>query len=165
STAISQRRDPTTGELKPVDADDTCLLMLELADGTPCQVSLSSVAYQGRGHWVEVYGDRATLILGSSNQKDYIYGFTLQGAKFGESLSQLEIPQRLEFPQTYPDGRIAAFMRVVDAWVESIENYPEQPTVPTLREGVYSQLLIDLTHQSHTTNNWVEVISELQREK
>ncbi|MDB9516204.1 Gfo/Idh/MocA family oxidoreductase [Roseofilum reptotaenium CS-1145] len=165
STAISERRDPTTGELKPVDADDTCLLMLELADGTPCQVSLSSVAYQGRGHWVEVYGDRATLILGSSNQKDYIYGFTLQGAKFGEPLSQLEIPQRLEFPQTYPDGRIAAFMRVVDAWVDSIENHPEQPTVPTLREGVYSQLLMDLTHQSHTTNNWVEVISELQPEK
>ena len=155
STAIPQRPDSQTGDLKPVDADDTCLLMLELADGTPCQVSLSSIAYQGRGHWIEVYGDRGTLILGSSNQKDYIYGFTLQGAPFGEPIAPLEIPSRLEFPNTYPDGRIAAFMRVVDAWVESIET--GATTVPTLQQGVYSQLLMDLTHQSHKTENWVEV--------
>ncbi len=155
STAIPYRPDPTTGTLKPVDADDTCFLMLALADGTPCQVCLSSIAYQGRGHWVEVYGDRGTLILGSANQNDYIYGFTLQGAKLGEPLTEISIPERLHFPRTYPDGRIAAFIRVVDAWVETIET--GKPQVPTLREGVYSQLLMDLAHQSHVTQNWVEV--------
>lgn len=35
-TTIGHRPDPVSGLAKAVDADDTCLLMLELADGTPC---------------------------------------------------------------------------------------------------------------------------------
>lgn len=156
SIAVEQRPDPTEGgKLKPVDADDTCLIMLELSDRTPCQITLSSATYQGRGHWIEVYGDRGTLVLGSDNQKDYVHGFKLWGAPAGESLAQLEIPQRLAFEKTYPDGRIAPFIRVVDRWVKGIET--GQAIAPSLREGVYSQLLMDLTHQSYETGSWVNV--------
>ena len=155
STSIPLRHDPTTGEQKPVDADDTCLLMLELADGTPCQVCLSSVTYQGRGHWVEVYGDRGTLVLGSNNQKDYVHGFQLWASQEGQPLSLVEIPRRLEFPKTYLDGRIAPFIGVVDRWVQGIDQ--GSAIAPSLREGVYSQLLMDLTHESHTSGRWVEV--------
>lgn len=156
STAIPERPDPNTGgTLKPVDADDTCLLMLELADGTPCQFCLSSVAYQGRGHFVEVYGDAGTLVLGSDNQKDYVHGFQLLAAPAGKALAPVEIPKRLAFPQVYTDGRLAPFIRVVDQWVQGIDT--GNVMTPSLREGVYSQLLMDLTHQSHETASWVEV--------
>lgn len=154
---VPQRPDPQTGELKPVDADDTCLILLELADGTDCQLCISSVTYNGRGHWIEVYGDRATLILGSSNQKDYVHGFSLQGGLAGDDLKELEIPQRLAFPQTFSDGRIAPFVRVVDNWVNAIATGTS--VTPSLKEGVYSQLLMDLTHQSHATHQWVGVPS------
>ena len=154
STAIGWRPD-SSGEMKPVDADDTCVLMLELADSTPCQVCLSACTYQGRGHWVEVYGDRGTLVLGSENQKDYVHGFRLWAAPAGQPLGEIEIPKRLEFPQTYTDGRIAPFIRVVDQWVQGIER--GEPLIPSLREGVYSQLLMDLAHQSHTTGKWLDV--------
>jgi predicted dehydrogenase len=158
STAIPERPDPKDGgRLKPVDADDTCLLMLELADGTPCQLCISSVTYQGRGHFVEVYGDRGTLILGSDNQKDYVHGFHLLAAPAGKSLTAVEIPKRLAFSQTYTDGRLAPFIRVVDQWVQGID--AGKAVTPSLREGVYSQLLMDLTHQSHETGRWVEVPS------
>ncbi len=158
STAIPERPDPKDGgRLKPVDADDTCLLMLELADGTPCQLCISSVTYQGRGHFVEVYGDRGTLILGSDNQKDYVHGFHLLAAPAGKSLTAVEIPKRLAFSQTYTDGRLAPFIRVVDQWVQGID--AGKAVMPSLREGVYSQLLMDLTHQSHETGSWVEVPS------
>lgn len=158
STAIPERPDPIEGgKLKPVDADDTCLVMLELADGTPCQLCISSVAYQGRGHFVEVYGDRGTLILGSDNQKDYVHGFRLLAAPSGQPLGEVEIPKRLEFPQVYPDGRLAPFIRVVDQWVQAIDSGKE--IIPSLREGVYSQLLMDLTHQSNAQSSWVEVPS------
>lgn len=111
STAIAQRPDPSAGgQLKPVDADDTALLMLELADGTPCQVTISSATYAGRGHWIEVYGDRATLVLGSSNLKDYVHGFHLYAAPAGQSLTEIEIPKRLTFPQVFSDGRLAPFI-------------------------------------------------------
>ncbi|MCP2731179.1 Gfo/Idh/MocA family protein [Limnofasciculus baicalensis] len=156
STAIPERPDPTTGGCKkPVDADDTCLLLLELADGTPCQLSISSVTYQGRGHFIEVYGERGTLVLGSDNQKDYVHGFRLWTGLAGNPLTEVEIPKRLEFPQTYPDGRLAPFIRVIDRWVEGIET--SKVMIPSLKEGVYSQLLMDLSHQSHETGSWVEV--------
>ncbi|MBE9129776.1 Gfo/Idh/MocA family oxidoreductase [Coleofasciculus sp. LEGE 07092] len=158
STAIPERPDPTAGgELKSVDADDTCLLMLELADGTPCQLCISSVTYEGRGHFVEVYGDRGTLVLGSCNQKDYVHGFNLQAAPAGKPLAEVEIPKRLAFPQVYTDGRLAPFIRVVDQWVQGID--AGKVMTPSLREGAYSQLLMDLTHQSHETTSWVDVPS------
>lgn len=156
STGITERPDPADGgKLKLVDADDSCLLILELTDRTPVQICLSSTTYQGRGHFVEVYGARGTLILGSNNQKDYVHGFTIQGAPAGEPLSNIEIPDRLQFPQTYTDGRLAPFIRVVDNWVKGINE--GRSVVPSLREGVYSQLLMDLSHESNATGTWVTV--------
>jgi predicted dehydrogenase len=156
SCAIPERPDPMENNLlKPVTADDTCLLLLELANNTPCQLSISSVTYSGRGHWIEVYGDRGTLVLGSDNLKDYGHGFRLMAAPAGKSLAEVEIPKRLAFPQVFSDGRLAPFLRVVDQWVAGIDQ--GQSLVPSLKEGVYSQLLMDLTHQSHTQNQWVNV--------
>jgi predicted dehydrogenase len=158
STAIPERPDPSDRDiLKRVDADDTCLIMLELDDGTPCQLCISSVTYQGRGHFVEVYGNKGTLILGSDNQKDYVHGFHLKAAPAGKSLTDVEIPNRLAFPQVYTDGRLAPFIRVVDQWVRGID--AGQMITPSLREGVYSQLLMDLTHQSHESDSWIKVPS------
>jgi predicted dehydrogenase len=129
--------------------------MLQLADGTPCQLSISSVTYQGRGHWVEVYGDRGTLVLGSDNLKDYIHGFRLMAAPAGKTLAEIIIPKNLAFTQVFADGRLAPFIRVVDRFVESIDE--GKSLVPSLREGVYSQLLMDLTHQSSENKCWVDV--------
>jgi predicted dehydrogenase len=155
TTAIPERPDPVTGELKSVNADDTCTLMLELENGVPCQVTISSVTYGGRGHWVEVYGDRGTLVLGSSNLTDYVHGFQLLGAPAGETLTQLPIPDPLAFPKTYDDGRLAPFIRVVDHWVNCMDR--GTMVAPAIAEGVYSQLLMDLAHESHQRGMWMDV--------
>lgn len=156
STSIPMRPDPLENNtLKPVTADDTCTITLELQDGTPVQICLSSVAMQGRGHFVEVYGDRGTLIVGSANQKDYVHGFEVWGAPAGQALEILPIPAQLEFPRVFDDGRIAPLLRVVDQWVQSIDL--QSMMAPSLREGVYSQLLMDCCHQSHEMNQWVTV--------
>jgi hypothetical protein len=76
-------------------------------------------------------------------------------APAGKSLAEVEIPKRLAFPQVFTDGRLAPFIRVVDRWVESID--AGESLVPSLREGVYSQLLMDLTHQSNEHRCWVDV--------
>ncbi|MFZ9738297.1 MAG: Gfo/Idh/MocA family protein [Prochlorotrichaceae cyanobacterium] len=156
STAIRERPDPLQhNQLKPVDSDDTCLLTLELEKGTPLQLAISSVSQNGRGHWIEVYGDRGTLILGSPSQTDYIYGFKIQGAAAGDTLKEFPLPDRFAFPHAYPDGRLSAFLRIIDRFVKSI--YSQQPVAPSLQEGIYSQLLMDLTHQSDRTGQWVSV--------
>jgi predicted dehydrogenase len=154
--AIPQRPDPQAqGKLKPVDADDTCLIMLELADGTPVQLSISSVTYAGRGHWVEVYGEKGTLVLGSNNLKDYVHGFELFAAPADKSLKKVSIPKNLEFSQIFTDGRLAPFIRVVDRFVAAID--AGKSLTPSLKEGIYSQLLMDLTHKSHQQHGWVDV--------
>ena len=154
--AIPERPDhQDEGKMKPVDADDTCLIMLELADGTPVQLSISSVTYAGRGHWLEVYGEDGTLVLGSSNLKDYVHGFELFAAPAGKSLKKVSIPRKFDFSKVYTDGRLAPFIRVVDRFVESID--AQKSLIPSLKEGVYSQLLMDLTHKSHENHSWVEV--------
>lgn len=154
--AIPWRPDPVSNyALKAVDSDDTTLIMLELADGTPCQVSLSSVTNNGRGHWLEIYGDQGTLVLGSSNLKDYVHGFRLLAAPPDKPLTEVEIPKRLAFPQVYSDGRLAPFIRVVDTWVQGIKQ--GQPTTPSLEDGIYSQLLVNLTQESHRQKCWVNV--------
>ncbi|MBK1987749.1 Gfo/Idh/MocA family oxidoreductase [Sphaerospermopsis aphanizomenoides BCCUSP55] len=157
TTAIPERINPETGKLKAVETDDNCLVSLELTNGTPCQISISAVVHADRPHWLEVYGDKGTLVLGSYNQKDYIHGFRVWGSQPGQPLQEIEIPQHLLFPQHYNDGRICAFLRVVDQWVKGIET--KQETTPSLYEGVYSQLLMDLSHQSNELRTWVDVPS------
>ncbi|WP_071516471.1 Gfo/Idh/MocA family oxidoreductase [Geitlerinema sp. PCC 9228] len=154
-TTVTSRPDPETGDRKTVDSDDVGFINLEMADGTPCQFTLSSVAYQGRGHWVEIYGDRGTLVLGSGNQKDYVHGFHLYGSQDGSPLAEMAVAPEYEFSHTYKDGRLAPFVRIVDRWVQGIDS--GKPELPTLREGVYSQLLMDLTHESSDRQEVVEV--------
>jgi len=159
SSAIATRPDPlSNNQLKPVTSDDTNLIMLELADGTPCQICLSSVANNGRGHWLEIYGEKGTLVLGSNNLKDYVHGFRLWVASPDKPLNEVEIPKNLAFPQLYTDGRLAPFIRVVDTWVQGIKQAKQ--TIPSLQDGIYSQLLMDLTHQSHLQKTWVDVPSD-----
>jgi hypothetical protein len=156
SLAIAERPDPLAdNQLKPVTADDTALISLALQDGTPCQITLSSVAYGGRGHWLEIYGEKGSLVLGSDNLKDYVHGFKLFHCPAGKFATELEIPKRLAFPQVFTDGRLAPVIRVMEQWATSIEQ--GQAFSPSLRDGVYSQLLMDLTHQSHQQRQWLSV--------
>lgn len=156
SVAIAERPDPLeNNQLKPVTAEDTALISLELASGVPCQVNISSVAYGGRGHWLEIYGEKGSLVLGSDNLKDYVHGFKIFHSPAGEGTKELEVPKHLAFPRVFADGRLAPVIRVVDHWVKSIEQ--GQASSPSLREGIYSQLLMDLTKQAHQQGQWVTI--------
>jgi predicted dehydrogenase len=154
STSINARPD-SDGNMHLVDADDTCNLLLELGDRTPCNISISTVTHRGRGHWVTVYGDRATLVLGSPNLSDYVHGFSIQSAKPGGELELLSVPSTYNFPKTYTDGRLAPFIAVCDRFVTAIQQNSSMS--PGLREGIYSQLLMDITHQSHQEAKWIGV--------
>ncbi len=156
-TTICQRPDQE-GIMQLVDADDTCNILLALVNGTPCNIAISTVAYAGSGHWVTIYGDRGTLVLGSSNLKDYIHGFNLYYAAPNQDLEIMPIPSEYEFAHTYKDGRLAPFIALCDRLVFAINH--KIPMVPSLDEGVNSQLLMDLAHQSHQLQKWMNVSME-----
>ncbi|MEB3260448.1 MAG: Gfo/Idh/MocA family oxidoreductase [Cyanobacteriota bacterium] len=150
STAIPERPLPGTGVLAPVDADDIALLQLLLEDAegraVPAQVTLASVARHGRGCWLELYGSQGTLVLGSSNQTDYVHGFQLWWGEPGErTLRPLPPDPALAFPRTWEDGRIAPVARLIGWWERAIRE--GTPMVPGLAEGVASQRVCDAARQ------------------
>jgi len=147
STAIRQRPlPPPSAAMAPVDAEDIALIQLELRDAcgrpVPAQVNLASVTRCGRGHWLELYGSEATLVLGSSNQADYVHGFQLWMARPGESLRPVPADPALAFPRTWEDGRIAPVRRLIGWWAEAIAE--GRPMLPGLSEAVASQRVCDL---------------------
>jgi predicted dehydrogenase len=146
STAIAERPRPgRPGAMAPVDAEDIALVQLELQDGAgrwvPAQLSLASVARQGRGCWIELYGSEGTAVLGSSNQSDYVHGFGLWLARPGESLRALEPDPALAFPRTWEDGRIAPVERLLGWWAQAARE--NRPMVPGLAEAAASQWCCD----------------------
>ena len=149
STAIAERPDPASGQLRAVDAEDIALLQLQLqapsGRNVPAQVNLASVTRAGRGFWLELYGSEATLVLGSDNQADYVHGFGLWLARAGEALRPVAAEPALAFRRTWGDGRIAPLERLHGWWAEAIRE--GRPMVPGLLEAHSSQHCCDLARQ------------------
>ena len=146
STAIRERPlPPPASGRAAVDAEDIALIQMELRDhagrSVPAQVNLASVTRCGRGHWLELYGRDATLVIGSSNQADYVHGFQLWMARPGEALRAVPADPALAYPRTWEDGRIAPVRRLISWWAEAIAE--GRPMVPGLSEAVASQRVCD----------------------
>ena len=145
STAIPERPRPDGSGRAAVDAEDVALIHMELEDrqgrSVPCQLSLASVARNGRGCWLELVGSDATLVLGSDNQADYVHGFQLWMARPGEPLRPVPADPALAYPRTWEDGRIAPVRRLIGWWAEAVRE--GRPMVPGLAEAVASQRCCD----------------------
>ena len=136
--------------MAPVDAEDIALVQLELETArgqlVPAQVNLASVARPGRGYWIEIYGSEGSLVLGSSNQGDYVHGFQLWQARAGEGLQLVEPDPQLAFGRTWVDGRVAPVQRILHGWATAVGE--GKPLVPGLSEAVLSQACCDLALRS-----------------
>ncbi|MCX5942639.1 MAG: Gfo/Idh/MocA family oxidoreductase [Cyanobacteria bacterium] len=146
-TGAAPGREPA---MAPVDAEDIALVQVNLGTASgqsvPAQVSLASVARPGRGYWIEIYGSEGSLVLGSSNQSDYVHGFQLWQARPGEGLQLLEPDPQLAFERTWVDGRVAPVQRILHGWASAVRE--GKPMVPGLSEAVLSQVCCDLALRS-----------------
>jgi len=145
--AAAQGLEPA---MAPVDAEDIALVQLELdsasGQGVPAQMNLASVARPGRGYWIEIYGSEGSLVLGSSNQSDYVHGFQLWQARAGEGLQLVEPDPALAFERTWVDGRVAPVQRILQGWATAVAE--GRPMVPGLSEAALSQSCCDLALRS-----------------
>ena len=151
STSIKERPILKEKKLMPVSSEDICLAQLGLREQTngeliPAQVTLSSVCKEGRGFWLEIYGSEGTLVLGSSNQKDYVHGFGIWHSKTGERLKSISPEPNLQFSTTWEDGRVAPIQKIHNLWSTSIRN--GTPIIPGLSEGLASQKVCDKIYES-----------------
>ena len=146
STSINERFCAENNVLKKVTSEDISLSQLELIshetnEKIPAQVSISSISKNGRGCWIEIYGSRGTLILGSDNQKDYVHGFNLWLSENNAPLRNITADDDLIFTRTWTDGRVAPVARIQNWWGDSINH--GTPIIPGLGEAVESQKVCD----------------------
>ena len=162
SVAISERPKANGQGMGLVDAADTAFAQLQLEPQWPgarqqlsAQLALASTARQGRGCWMELYGSEGTLVLGSSNQSDYVHGFSLQGARGGGPLAPLPPDQQFSFSRTWEDGRIAPVSRLIGWWADAVRS--QRPMVPGLLEGLASQQVMDACLSSHQSGQTISL--------
>lgn len=163
STSIKERPDPKSGGSLEVSSEDVALAQLKLnsieASDLPAQVSLTAIALQGRGCWLEIYGSKGSILLGSDNQKDYVHGFDLKAAVAGEPLRSISPDADLVFPSKWSDGRIAPVARIQGWWAESIRS--GHPMVPGLAEGWASQQVCDKLRDSAASSQQLSIKSTI----
>ncbi len=154
STSIKERYCPNDKKIKQVTSEDICLAQLQISDINsnsivPAQITLSSVSRNGRGCWIEIYGEKGTLIIGSDNQKDYVHGFGLWYSEKGSKPCSVKPDDDLVFDKTWEDGRIAPVKRIQNLWADSIKNC--NPMIPGLYEGLKSQIVCEkIIESAHT---------------
>ncbi|MFQ3679983.1 MAG: Gfo/Idh/MocA family oxidoreductase [Pseudanabaenaceae cyanobacterium] len=155
-TVIPYRPDGN-GQLQPVDSDDVANVLLQGPGPLSTSLRLSAATWRGRGHWLTVYGEQGTLMVGSPNLQDYVRGFTVQHARPGEEFRMMPIPNTYELPDGFADGRIAPVRALWQHFLGAIA--AGTPMVPGLAEGLYSQQIMDAVHLSHQQRSWVNLAS------
>jgi len=156
TTQVLQRPD-LSGLSRSVSSEDVCHVLLELEGGVPVSIVVSPVATLGQGHWVECFGERKVLKIGSSNLQDYGKDFqVLIGEPGDEQLRQIPLPSELSLRNQFADGRIALFLRLAERFIAAVVR--NDTTVrPSFEDGYRAQVLIDLAHKASDERCWVQI--------
>ncbi len=150
------RRPDAAGQLREVTSEDCAHMLLELEDGTPVTLMFSGVAPVGIGHRVEIAGERATLLLASRDLRDYGKGFEVwEGRPEASGLRRVPIPDD-PMSKTFDDGRIAPVQRLMQRFIESIQE-GRLDARPSFEDGFRAQQLLEAARQSHQHQQWVNV--------
>jgi predicted dehydrogenase len=144
--------------MRPVTSEDCCDLLLELHDGTPVTVVISTVAPFGKGHWIELHGEKKSLTIGSGALRDYGKGFGVwEGMSSSTSTREIPLPAELEFEREYSDGRVAPFARLAQRFIDVIAR-KEGDAGPSFQDGVRAQVLLDAAVEADKARRWIDVL-------
>ncbi len=152
---LSARLWPRREDTGDPPGDTSAMLWLALADGTPASVSISSHAFLGTGHRIELYGEDGTLVLDNPTE-DYLTGFRVWHATRKDHTLRL-----LHSEPAQPaggDGRIAAVARLAEQFLTWVCD--GRPCVPTFEHGWRVQCLLDAARQSDAAGHAIEVVPE-----
>ncbi len=139
-----------------VSAEDTFTVMMKLQKEPLVLVSVSTATPGGRGHWISVYGEKGTLVVGNSNLHDlvigtHIYRIGLDGQQTHER--QASTIQSAE--TTCEDGRLVLFSRMAAAFINAVRS--GQSHHPTFADGWRAHVLMEAIRRSHESRQWVQM--------
>lgn len=138
---------------KGMAGESVAIVGLELAGDIPVSVSLSTCAFLGSGHRIEIYGDEGTLVLDNPTA-DYIRGFRLfYGTRASGRLAPIG-PTR-SMSRRDADERVVAVAHLVDRFIDWVQT--GVPAQPTFEQGYRVQCLVDAVQDAHARARWVDI--------
>jgi predicted dehydrogenase len=94
ATQAKQWLDTGTGTLLDVTSPDNVLISGRLANGAVASVHIGAIPFAGSGYRMEIYGRDGTLVA-TGRDSPQLSEVSLHGAKGGNALAPLPVPQRL----------------------------------------------------------------------
>jgi predicted dehydrogenase len=139
-------------------SDDSCAAVLEFESGAAGTLSVSTVAGAGRGHRLELSGERGALTLENADLTDYARGFTLEVTRVDGSRQLEPLPEPDVGDDGRPlDGRLMPFVRLARRLISELRGGPR--CVPSFREGARAQVLCEALRECGRTGGWHDVAS------
>ena len=146
ATTVRERQDPDSGQVWPVTAEDTAVLLVQFAGGALGSLHLSSTAWHGRGEHLELYGSEGTLVLTAAG--------TLLGGRRGErGLRELavEAGADMDVPDDTPPA-VAPVLRLARQFVTWART--GEPRPPTFEDGLQVQEVMHGVQKSAQDGQW-----------
>lgn len=136
-------------------AEDSCDIMFNSSGNFPVNISISNVIYGGRGHGIEVYGERGTLKLVNNNPGDPMSEFKLSHVgEDGQKETFLKIPRTKI--RSGLDSRLSMFLPVAENFINSIRNHKKNAR-PSLEEGLRLQILLEAAERSNRLGRVISI--------
>lgn len=150
ATVVRERRDPATGQPRPVTADDTCVCLLQFAGGALGSIHISGTAWHGSGEHLEAYGSHGTLVLTSD-------GALLGGRRGDRTWSELPVPALDDL--TAPAGApplLLPFMRLARQFARAVR--AGTPLPPTFHDGLRVEEVLGGVRKAARDGQWVTLL-------
>lgn len=150
-TRVTTRFDETSKNLKPVTSEDCVHAVLEVANGAPVSLVVSSLASVGRRHRVEVVCERGTIRIVNEDERD-MNRFELWVAQPGRGfeIARLDADEH----KLAGDSRLAMFRSLASRFLEAVaSNRPDAE--PSFLDGYRAQRLMEWIANSHRERRWL----------
>ena len=151
ATQAKQWLDTGTNTLLDVTSPDNVLLSGRLANGAVASVHIGAIPFAGSGYRMEIYGRDGTLVA-MGEDSPQLSAVTLHGAKGGNTLAPITIPERfaLAAPST-PSGEAINVGQMYTLFAQAIRDQAisgGESRPPTFDTAVELHRLVDAIKQA-----------------
>jgi predicted dehydrogenase len=151
ATQARQWLDTGTNTLMDVTSPDNVLISGRLANGAVASVHIGAIPFAGSGYRMEIYGRDGTLAATGEDSPQLSEVF-LHGAKGGNTLAPLPMPERFTFAATgTPSGEAHNVGQMYAVFARAIRDQPihgGKSTQPTFETAVDLHRLVDVIKQA-----------------
>ncbi|HEY3912729.1 MAG TPA: Gfo/Idh/MocA family oxidoreductase [Stellaceae bacterium] len=154
ATQAKQWLDTGTKTMLDVTSPDNVLLSGRLACGAVASAHIAAIPFAGSGYRMELYGSDGTLVA-SGKDSPQLGAVSLHGAKLGNTLAPLPVPERFTIaPLATPSGEAFNVGQMYTLFAEAIRNraIPGSATCqPTFDTAVELHHLVDAIKDASDT--------------